>query len=236
MDMDIFYLAGLTSGEEYLSEEESGHAVRVLRLKEGDRVILADGSGTWAQAEIREPNPRKCRIKVLQLTKEYEKRSYSLHLAVAPTKNHDRIEWLIEKATEIGLDIFTPLCCHFSERRHIQQNRLEKIAVAAMKQSQKAYLPDIRETADFASFIGTPFSGKKFIAHCREQEKPHLKNLIGKNEDVLVLIGPEGDFSDTEITLALQNGYREVSLGHSRLRTETAALAACHIVALCNEP
>jgi 16S rRNA (uracil1498-N3)-methyltransferase len=234
--MNIFYQARLTAGEGFLTEEESIHAVRVLRLKEGDPVVLVDGRGMWAEAEISAPDSRKCKVKILRTLEEFGKRSYSLHLAVAPTKNHDRIEWLIEKATEIGLDTFTPLICQFSERRHIQINRLEKIAVAAMKQSVKAYLPEIHEMAVFTTFATAPFLGKKFIAHCSEGNKTHLKNLVPKNEQVMILIGPEGDFSDAEIALALQNGFREVTLGQSRLRTETAALAACHIVALANEP
>jgi 16S rRNA (uracil1498-N3)-methyltransferase len=233
--MNIFYQPGITSGDVILNEEESRHAVRVLRLTKGDPLILVDGKGIWAEAEIIDPNPGKCRVTILNIREESGKKAYTLHLAVAPTKNHDRMEWLIEKATEIGLDFFTPLNCSFSERRHIQKNRLEKIAIAAMKQSLKAYLPVIHETEDFITFIGIPYHGKKFIAHCSPGEKPHLKNLIPENENILILIGPEGDFSPAEISYACQNGFQEVTLGRSRLRTETAALAACHIVALCNE-
>jgi 16S rRNA (uracil1498-N3)-methyltransferase len=144
------------------------------------------------------------------------------------------MEWLIEKATEIGLDEFTPLLCRFSERRQIQRNRLEKVAIAAMKQSLKAYLPVIHETADFREIVTRTFTGSKFIAHCHSGDKPHLKNLVPANTPVLVLIGPEGDFSAEEVEQARQQGYSEVTLGRSRLRTETAALTACHIVSLCN--
>jgi 16S rRNA (uracil1498-N3)-methyltransferase len=233
--MNVFYLPDFQSGDIILNEEESGHAVKVLRMKENDPVLLVDGKGKLIEGEIIIAHPKKCRIKVLFIKEEFGKRNFHLHLAVAPTKNSDRMEWLIEKATEIGLDEFTPLLCRYSERKQIQKNRLEKVAVAAMKQSLKAYLPVIREIVPFEMFIAQNFRAKKFIAHCIPGEKPHFFNLIHQQEDILVLIGPEGDFSPDEIALARQQGFQEISLGNSRLRTETAALAACHTVALCNE-
>jgi 16S rRNA (uracil1498-N3)-methyltransferase len=233
--MNIFYLSEFQSGDIILNEEESGHAVKVLRLKENDPVMLVDGKGTLIEGEITTAHPKKCKIKVLSTQEEFGKKNYRLHLAVAPTKNSDRMEWLVEKATEIGLNEFTPLICRYSERKHIQISRLEKVAVAAMKQSLKAYLPTIHEMIPFEKFISRNFQSKKFIAHCAPGEKPHLFSLTHEKEDILVLIGPEGDFSPEEIALAKQHGFQEISLGNSRLRTETAALAAVHAVALCNE-
>jgi 16S rRNA (uracil1498-N3)-methyltransferase len=233
--MNIFYLPEFQSGEIILNEEESGHAVKVLRLKEKDPVLLVDGKGSLLEGEITTAHPKKCKIKVLSVKEEFGKKKYRLHLAVAPTKNSDRMEWLVEKATEIGLDEFTPLICRYSERKQIHLNRLVKVAVAAMKQSLKAYLPAIHEMIPFEKFISQDFQAKKFIAHCGRGEKPHLFSLTPDKEDILVLIGPEGDFSPEEINSAKEFGFQEISLGNSRLRTETAAVAACHIVALCND-
>jgi 16S rRNA (uracil1498-N3)-methyltransferase len=233
--MNIFYLPEFQSGDIILNEEESGHAVKVLRLKENDPVTLVDGKGILIEGEITTAHPKKCKIKVLSVNEEFGKKKYRLHLAVAPTKNSDRMEWLVEKATEIGLDEFTPLICRYSERKQIHINRLVKVAVSAMKQSLKAYLPVIHEMTSFEKFISQNFQEKKFIAHCGPGEKSHLFSLTPAKEDILVLIGPEGDFSPDEIALAKQHGFQEISLGNSRLRTETAALSACHTVALCNE-
>lgn len=233
--MNVFYLPEFQPGEIILNEEESGHAVKVLRMKENDPVFLVDGKGKLIEGEITSAHPKKCKIKVLTVKEEFGKKNYKLHLAVAPTKNSDRMEWLVEKATEIGLDEFTPLICRYSERTRIHMIRLEKVALAAMKQSLKAYLPSIHEMISFEKFITLNFQSKKFIAHCVPGEKPHLFSQIRPREDIMVLIGPEGDFSSEEIRMAKLNGFQEISLGESRLRTETAALAACHTVALCNE-
>lgn len=232
--MNIFYLPEIKGEIVLLDEVESGHAIRVLRMKEGDVVTVTDGSGGWYKGLIEEAHPKKCLIRIISRQMDFEKRDYRLVLAMAPTKNSDRTEWLLEKAVEIGIDGFIPVLCRFSERKNINQMRLYKVALAAMKQSLKAYLPEISEMVSFAEVVRSPFSGKKFIAHCYPGEKPHLRELISEGDDVLVLIGPEGDFSEDEVTLALQNGFREISLGKSRLRTETAALAACHTVALAN--
>jgi 16S rRNA (uracil1498-N3)-methyltransferase len=233
--MNIFYLPEIQSGDIILNEEESGHAVKVLRLKENDPVTLVDGKGILIIGEITIAHPKKCKIKALSIKEEFGKKNYRLHLVVAPTKNSDRMEWLIEKATEIGLDEFTPMICRHSERKQIHTNRLVKVDVAAMKQSLKAYLPVIHEMVPFEKFISQNFQAKKFIAHCAPGEKPHLFSLIRQNEDILVLIGPEGDFSPDEIALAKQHGFQEISLGNSRLRTETAAFAAVHTIILKNE-
>jgi 16S rRNA (uracil1498-N3)-methyltransferase len=232
--MNVFYLDNFNISDCLLNEEESGHAIRVLRLKENDAIIAVDGKGNRYEAQISVADAKRCRIRITGISQEFEKRNYRLHLAVAPTKNSDRMEWLIEKATEIGLDEFTPLCCRYSERKNIQRNRLERVAIAAMKQSLKAFLPEINEIIDFEKFIPGFFNGKKFIAHCYPGEKPYLHQLVSSRDNGLVLIGPEGDFSTDEIELARKHGFQEVSLGTSRLRTETAALVACHTLALCN--
>ena len=232
--MNIFYLPEIKGEIVLLDEIESGHAIRVLRMKKGDNVTLTDGSGGWYEGLIEEAHPKKCLIRITSRQMVFEKRDYRLVLAVAPTKNSDRTEWLMEKAVEIGIDKFIPVLCRFSERKNINRMRLHKVAMAAMKQSLKAYMPEISELFSFTEVVRSPFNGKKFIAHCYPGEKPHLRELISAGDDVLVLIGPEGDFSEDEVTLALQNGFREISLGKSRLRTETAALAACHTVALVN--
>jgi 16S rRNA (uracil1498-N3)-methyltransferase len=218
-----------------LGPEESLHAVKVLRLREGDRVVVVDGRGGWYEGEIAGVHPKHCRVVLDRLVRNHGRRPYGLHVAMAPTKNGERTDWFLEKATEIGLDAFTPLICRHSERRQTNPGRLEKVAVAAMKQSLKARLPEIAGDTPFEKLLEEPFEGGKFIAHCYPGEKPHLKELVTRGDKVLVLIGPEGDFSHEEVEMALAAGFREVSLGRSRLRTETAALVACHTVALVNE-
>jgi 16S rRNA (uracil1498-N3)-methyltransferase len=162
-------------------------------------------------------------------------RNFRVHVAIAPTKNMERIEWFLEKATEIGIDHINPLLCCFSERKEIKGERLEKVMVSAMKQSLKAYLPQLDPLTRFSDFISQPFEGQKFIAHCDEQHRDVLKQLILPNQQYLILIGPEGDFSPEEISLAIQAGFHPVSLGDSRLRTETAGLVACHTFNLMND-
>jgi 16S rRNA (uracil1498-N3)-methyltransferase len=233
--MNVFYTAEINGDTAYLDEVESGHAIRVLRMKEGDEAIVADGKGGWLTGMIENAHPKKCTIRIILSQYNFEKRNYRLTMAVAPTKNSERMEWFLEKATEIGIDQFIPIRCSFGERKNINLARLEKIALSAMKQSLKAWLPEISEMVSFEDFIAKPFEGKKLIAHCYPGQKPHLKNVVQSGGNVLVLIGPEGDFSPDEIKLAIENGFHEISLGQSRLRTETAALVACHTVALINE-
>lgn len=233
--MHIFYIPGIDGNEILMNEVESKHAVRVLRLNQGDKVKIADGAGNFYTAEITEPNPKRCKLSVISIQKEYEKRPFYLHMAVAPTKNIDRYEWFLEKATEIGLDEKTPLLCEHSERKVIKPERLEKILVSAMKQSVKAYLPKLNSMTSFDKFILQNRPGQKFIAHCHVADLQHLKDKASKGSDVTILIGPEGDFSLTEVSSAKDAGFTEISLGKSRLRTETAGVAACHIVNLANE-
>jgi 16S rRNA (uracil1498-N3)-methyltransferase len=233
--MNFFYVPEIQSETVYLSEQESLHAIKVLRLKENDPVTLVDGKGNFCTGVITIPHFKRCMITIHSAISDYDKRGYFFHLAVAPPKNNERTDWLLEKATEIGLDAFTPLECRFSERKQLNRERLLKIAVAAMKQSQKAFLPQIDGIRSFSEFVQIPFIGSRYIAHCYPGEKPLLQKMITPNSNILVLIGPEGDFSPEEIADAKHNGFKEVTLGKARLRTETAAIVACLTAALANQ-
>jgi len=233
--MQLFYIPDITGNSVTFDEIESKHAVKVLRMSEGERLQIVDGKGDFYEAEISEAHPKKCRLSILKVQKDFGIRDYRVHIAIAPTKKSVRFEWFLEKATEIGIDEITPLLTQHAERKAIKHDRLEKILVAAMKQSQKAYLPKLNELVSFSNFINHITVNDKFIAHCYKGEKAHLKNTIKKGSDVLILIGPEGDFSPEEVALATQNGFTEISLGASRLRTETAGVVACHIVNLANQ-
>ncbi|MBC3541711.1 16S rRNA (uracil(1498)-N(3))-methyltransferase [Rufibacter sediminis] len=231
--MHLFFTPDLqpTDTSYTLSEEESKHCARVLRLDRGDTVTLIDGRGGWFKAEIAEPNPKKTSIKILHHQPDYNQRNYRVHIAVGPTKNMDRMEWFVEKAVEMGIDEITFLQCARSERKNLNLERLEKIAVSAMKQSMKAYLPTLHPLTRYADFLQQPIEGKRFIAHLVEgQERHSLAKSISGNDTYTVLIGPEGDFSPEEVAQALAAGFQPVTLGQSRLRTETAALAACHTI------
>lgn len=232
--MQLFYLPEINDQQVTLSPDESKHAVKVLRLSEGDQLRIVDGKGGFYHATISDPNPKKCTIRIEEVQHEFGKKNFRLHIAIAPTKNIDRLEWFLEKCTEIGIDEITPILCEHSERKIIKPERLEKILVAAMKQSVKAYLPKLNELTGFKDFIQQEYGANKYIAHCYEGEKRHLKNRVKQGEDVLILIGPEGDFSPTEVEIAQKNGFEEISLGDARLRTETAGVVACHIVNLAN--
>lgn len=232
--MHVFYTPDIQTRPE-LPEEEAAHAIRVLRLEAGDEVTLTDGKGCFYRAEISAASNKRCLVNILETLPQEPLWQGHLHLAMAPTKNMDRTEWFAEKATEIGFDELTFLNCHFSERKVIKAERIRKILVSAIKQSLKARLPKLNEMTDFNRLVRQPFSGQKFIAHCYEGEKPLLKDIVHRGEDALILIGPEGDFSEEEVKLAVEQGFRPVSLGRSRLRTETAALVACHILNLCNQ-
>lgn len=207
---------------------ESQHIVRVLRKREGDVLEITDGKGAVFQGEIVQAHDKRCKVKIVSKEIQPKTRNFLLQIAIAPTKNMDRLEWFAEKATEIGFDELTFLNCRFSERKVIKTERIEKILVSAIKQSLKARLPRLNEMTDFCTFIEKDFKGQKFIAHCYEGEKPLLKDVLTKGEDALVLIGPEGDFSEEEVKKAIEKGFVPISLGKSRLRTETAALVACH--------
>lgn len=232
--MQIFYAPDIASNP-VLPEDESGHCVRVLRLQEGDEILVADGKGFFYKAVIVNAHHKHCEVEVQKQWPQENLWNFNLHIAVAPTKNMDRIEWFSEKATEIGINAITFLNCRFSERKEIKLPRVEKILVSAMKQSQKAALPALDGMVGFKTFVTQPFEGRKFIAHCEEDKKELLAHTYHPGENALILIGPEGDFSPEEIALALQNGFEPISLGESRLRTETAALVACHTVHVLNQ-
>ena len=232
--MSLFYVPTLSSGY-VLPEEESQHAVKVLRLQVGEEITLIDGAGGFYKAKITNPHPKHCSFEITETILEYGKRDYRLHIAIAPTKNIERLEWFIEKATEIGIDEITPIICRFSERKVIKAERLEKIIVSAAKQSLKAYLPILNPLCSFDELLKNHHASQKFIAHCYDDDKRLLQNEIQTSKDVLILIGPEGDFSKEEVQKSLFAGFIPVSLGNSRLRTETAGVVACHTVSLLNE-
>ncbi|UOR06675.1 16S rRNA (uracil(1498)-N(3))-methyltransferase [Hymenobacter aerilatus] len=224
-----FYAPDLALPTYTLPEDESKHAIRVLRLGTGDTVTLVNGQGSIWQAEVTDANPKRCQLRITDET-QVPRRAYQVHLAVAPTKNLDRMEWLVEKATEIGVDHITFLRCARSERRELKLDRLEKIAVSALKQSGQAWLPALEELTDFARVLPTLDPTTTFIAHLADDERTELAQVAGSAPTCCILIGPEGDFTPEEIAAARQVGIRPVALGLMRLRTETAALAAVHTV------
>lgn len=233
--MQLFYIPNISGNEVILNETESKHAVRVLRLTNGSRIKLIDGEGGFYEAEISDAHHKRCKLQIIKSLHNFEKRDFKLHIAIAPTKNIDRFEWFLEKCTEIGIDEITPLLSEHSERKVIKPERLDKILVAAMKQSLKAYLPKLNPITNFNKLISSSEYKHKYIAHCNNGDKIHLKDCIQKGEDTFILIGPEGDFSPKEVELAKKSGIKEISLGTARLRTETAGIVACHIVNLMND-
>jgi 16S rRNA (uracil1498-N3)-methyltransferase len=233
--MNLFFTPDIKEGLYQLPEEESKHIVRVLRMKTGDSIFLTDGLGNMIEASILDISSKKCTVQTINIRKEYQKRSFHLQIAIAPTKNTDRFEWFIEKSTEIGIDNITPLICTHSERTHVKTDRLQKVIISAMKQSLKAYLPKLGEPVEFEKFIQKPFDGEKFIAYCEKNETSELKNIHRKGAKTLILIGPEGDFSPHEVESAKKQGFVPISLGKSRLRTETAGIVACTILNFLNQ-
>ena len=233
--MHVFYTPDIHSQEYFLNEEESKHCTKVLRLGLGDRIHLVDGRGGLYEAEIAEVQKRAVKLNILDTKLAYQKRNHYLHIAVAPTKNIDRLEWFLEKATEIGIDEITPLITDRSERKVIKEDRLVKVITSAVKQSLQAYHPKLNPLTTFDQFLKLSESddGSKMIAHCIEGDP---RRAIAKDErnHYLIMIGPEGDFSPLEVQSALQNQFKPVTLGNTRLRTETAALAACFEVNYLN--
>jgi 16S rRNA (uracil1498-N3)-methyltransferase len=225
--MTVFYTPSITGLTHVLNEEESLHCVRVLRFGEGHTVHLADGRGTLYTARIVAAHPEACELEVIRKEEHYKPHPYRLHMAIAPTKSMERFEWLLEKITEIGVDEITPLLCEHSERRVLKHERMGKILVAAMKQSQRAQLPLLHEMTPALDFVRKEFQGKKLMAHCAPGEKTALPKALQGCRDALILIGPEGDFSPAEIAAAMQHGFEAVSLGDTRLRVETAGVVAC---------
>ena len=235
--MNIFYAPDIKNENYTFSETESKHIIRVLRLKASDIVNIIDGKGNLYSAKIVVENPKKCQVEILSVEKEYNKRDFNLTIAIAPTKNNDRLEWFCEKATEIGIDKIIPFISFHSERRKIKSERFEKIIISAVKQYIKAYVPEFSELTKFKDLIKQDFDGHKFIAHCNNaiKELHHLKNIYKKGDNVLILIGPEGDFSVEEVKEAIDNGFEEITIGKSRLRTETAGIVSAEIINFINE-
>ena len=245
--MNLFYAPDIQQSLS-LPEEESQHCIKVLRMKSGDHIHIIDGVGGLYEAQIIEAHPKRTQIEIFSHQTEYGRRPFRLHLAVAPTKNIDRFEWFVEKATEIGFDELTPLCCRYSERKIIKPERIEKILVSAAKQSLKAYVPILNPMITFKEFISqysptvlggggsqlSTLNSQLFIAHCYNQPKQHLFKACQPGGNVVVMVGPEGDFSEEEVELALRNSFQAISLGESRLRTETAGVVACHLVTIAN--
>lgn len=234
--MHLFYTPDfeLNEGEYYsLNKEESTHCIKVLRLREKDIICLTNGLGRFVFAEISDANPKNCSFVVTEVKEKYGKRDFRIHIAVAPTKNMNRMEWFLEKAVEMGVDKISFFIGEHSERTIIKRERLEKIMVSALKQSLKAYMPELNENADFRELVNSNET-KKFIAYCKPDGRTSIKESYNKGEDVLILIGPEGDFSEKEVELALNNGFQAITLGESRLRTETAALFALQSIHFVN--
>jgi 16S rRNA (uracil1498-N3)-methyltransferase len=234
--MQLFYNKDLVQKDTEIrfSKEESRHIIKVLRKSTGDTLHITNGNGFLFTAEITLADVKNCIASIVS-TKLQPKRDYTIHLAVAPTKMNDRYEWFLEKATEIGIDSITPIFCDNSERKVIKSERYEKILQSAMKQSLNCYLPKLNEAISFKKLMTQSFTGQIFIAHCEETDRKSLKQSLKPNQDVTILIGPEGDFSSKEIELATQHDFNPVTLGNTRLRTETAAIVACHSIVFNNE-
>lgn len=232
--MYLFYQPQLVNDVHHLDEDESRHCVKVLRLNEGSEINIVDGSGCWYKATITQANSKKCEFRIDNKETAVSK-DYYIHIAIAPTKNLDRIEWFTEKAVEMGIDEISFVICNNSERKAIKIERIIKKAISAMKQSLKATLPKINKAVSFKDFIRESHQSNKYIAYVDQANPDHLFKISTAHADYSVLIGPEGDFSKEELKSALDAGYQKVSLGNSRLRTETAGLSACQILNLRNE-
>jgi len=232
--MQLFYQPGIPDGTLFLEPEESGHCIRVLRKKGGDKITITDGLGSIYTARILEANSKKCSFEILE-TESLPPKGYNIHIAIAPTKNIDRIEWFVEKCTEIGIDRISFFTGKYSERKILKTERLRKKSIAAMKQSIKARMPIISELQKFEEMLNTVDDNTdRFIAYVDHSNNDSLFRLASKGQNYCVLIGPEGDFSSEELKIALSLGFRKVNLGNSRLRTETAGVVACHTLNLIN--
>jgi len=234
--MQLFYTPDIdaASSTYYLNEEESKHCIKVLRLQTGEQVQLIDGKGNFYAAAIAAAHPKRTQLQIISVERDLNKRNHYLHIAVAPTKNIERLEWFLEKATEIGIDEISLIICQRSERKEAKVDRLNKIITSAIKQSIKAWHPILNEPVVLSKLLSAPFDGQKFIAHCEPGDKFSLEEQVKPLGKYLILIGPEGDFSPKEIEDAFKNDFKAITLGKSRLRTETAALEACFEVNFLN--
>ncbi len=236
--MQLFYAPNFTPPLYTLDQEESKHAIRVLRMQLGEALHITDGRGNLFHCRITDANPKRCSVEVVETHAEHGKLPYTLTIAISPPKSIERYEWFLEKATEVGISEIVTLRSEHSERKMIKYERELRVITSAVKQSLKCYHPLLRDTTPFMEFISQPFEGQKFIAHCAEasteEGKPHLTTILHPNKPTLILIGPEGDFSETEIATAISYGFKEINLGTQRLRSETAAVVATVIAATAN--
>lgn len=233
--MNIFYEPNIKEILR-LNEEESRHAVKVLRLSAGDFLHVVDGKGGFYKCQIKTPHDKKCEINIIEETQNFGLRDYYIHLIIAPTKNLDRIEWMVEKCVEIGINEISFIQTRYSERKEIKTIRTERIAVGAMKQSLKAFLPAINEMISWKEFLKKDYAdAQNMIAHLEVGDRKLIQQIAKPKSKYTILIGPEGDFSSEEINQALEKGFIPVTLGESRLRTETAGLIACHALNIINQ-
>lgn len=232
--MNLFYAPEINGQFYSLTEEESKHIIRVLRMKIGDTVFFTNGKGVFFDCQISDANPKACEVEIIAENPGKDKRPFYIQMAVAPTKNLNRFEWFLEKSTEIGIDRITPIICSHSERKVVKTERLKRVLTSAMKQSIKSFHPQLDEITKFSEIIGQAFAGEKFIAYIDKGVTLELSEAYTPGKNAFILIGPEGDFSPEEVELAMQNGFVPVRLGPSRLRTETAGVAACHTINLLN--
>lgn len=234
--MQIFYSPDINGTEYTLDEKESRHCIRVLRMKAGTRLQIIDGKGNLYEAVIINPDPRKCSLAITGVARDFEKRNYRLHIAISPLKNYERFEWFIEKSVEIGVDEITPLICCNTEKPKVKSERVNNLIISAMKQSLKTTLTILNEPCLFNDFIRKDYSGTRMIAHCKnEQTKSKIGEVYSKGDDAVIMVGPEGDFSTDEIKASIARGFLAVHLGQSRLRSETAGIAACHSIYYINQ-
>ena len=235
--MQLFYNPDINLSTNIFSfdKNESRHIIKVLRKKEGDQLYITNGKGILFNSEIISANEKKCVIQIISTESQPKPWTYHLHIAIAPTKMNDRYEWFLEKATEIGIDEITPIICENSERKEIKMDRYNKVIISAMKQSLKFQLPVLNEPIKFSNFVRKNFKGSKLIAHCEETDKQTLKLESVSSDSITVLIGPEGDFSTKEINAALQHKFIPLSLGKSRLRTETAGIVVCNTISVIKD-
>jgi 16S rRNA (uracil1498-N3)-methyltransferase len=234
--MQIFYAPDISGNAYTLDEKESGHCIRVLRMKSGTSVQLIDGKGNLYEAVIVNPDPKKCSLAITGVKREFEKRGYRLHMAISPLKNYERFEWFIEKSVEIGVDEITPVICSNTEKPGIKRDRINNLIISAMKQSLKSTLTILNEPCQFNDFIKGRLSETRLIAHCYSEEaRSRIGEVYTKGSNAVMMVGPEGDFSREEILAAVENGFLPVHLGQSRLRSETAGISACYSICYLNQ-
>jgi 16S rRNA (uracil1498-N3)-methyltransferase len=235
-DMQIFYAPDIEGNKYTLDQNESKHLIRVMRMSKGAAVRLIDGKGNLYEGVISDPDQNRCIIEITGRTLDFERRKYRLHIAISPLKNPERFEWFIEKSVEIGIDEITPIISRYTEKPGIKLDRINNLIISAMKQSLKANKPVINSPCNFKEFICQDTRGIKMLAHCNESViRKKISDIYSKNENAIIMIGPEGDFSIEEINSAMKNGFISVHLGSSRLRTETAGVSACHSIYFLNQ-